>query len=193
MDESRTPGDGGPEGNVEQPEHKWYVVQTYSGFEGRVEQALHERIKRLGAEALFTDILVPREKKTEEKAGPARKFFPGYIFVKMALTTEAWHIVTGTERVAGFVGGGSSPGSVRPVPESEVRRITNQIEEGTARPAPAQRFEEGETVRVTDGPFASFSGTVDEVNHDKSRLRVLVSIFGRATPVELEFSQVEKA
>jgi len=176
-----------------EPEHKWYVVQTYSGYEGRVELTLRERIRQEGAEHLFSEILVPREKKTEEKAGPARKFFPGYIFVKMSLTTEAWHIVTGTARVSGFVGGGKTPGSVRPVPESEVLRITNQIEEGTSRPTPAQRFEEGETVRVTDGPFASFSGTVDEVNLDKSRLRVLVSIFGRATPVDLDFSQVEKA
>lgn len=111
----------------------------------------------------------------------------------MVLNTETWHIVNDTPRVSGFVGGGKDPGSVRPVPEHEVKRITNQIEEGTARPAPKQRFEEGETVRVTDGPFANFNGTVDEVNADKSKLRVLVSIFGRATPVELDFSQVEKA
>lgn len=178
-------------------EHKWYVVHTYSGYENRVEQALAERIKQNNADELFSEILVPRENDAdvarEGRRGPARKFFPGYIFVKMALTTETWHIVNDTPRVSGFVGGGKDPGSVRPVPEHEVKRITNQIEEGTARPAPKQRFEEGETVRVTDGPFANFNGTVDEVNADKAKLRVLVSIFGRATPVELDFSQVEKA
>lgn len=176
---------------------KWYVVHTYSGYENRVELALTERIKQHGAEDLFEEILVPRENdgdaQREGRRGPARKFFPGYIFVKMELNTQTWHIVNDTPRVSGFVGGGKDPGSVRPVPDHEVQRITNQIEEGTASPAPKQRFEEGETVRVTDGPFANFNGTVDEVNVDKNKLRVLVSIFGRATPVELDFSQVEKA
>lgn len=177
-------------------EHKWYVVHTYSGYENRVETALWERVRQNNAEELFSEVLVPREKPAEERSerrGPPRKFFPGYIFVKMALNTQSWHIVNDTPRVSGFVGGGKTPGSVRPVPEHEVRRITNQMEEGTARPTPTQRFDEGETVRVIDGPFASFSGTVDEVNHDKARLRVLVSIFGRATPVELDFAQVEKS
>jgi transcriptional antiterminator NusG len=178
-------------------EHKWYVVHTYSGYENRVEQTLRERIKQNNADELFSEILVPRESEGDTardgRRGPARKFFPGYIFVKMVLNTETWHIVNDTPRVSGFVGGGKDPGSVRPVPEHEVKRITNQIEEGTARPTPKQRFEEGETVRVTDGPFANFNGTVDEVNVDKAKLRVLVSIFGRATPVELDFSQVEKA
>jgi len=178
-------------------EHKWYVVHTYSGYENRVELTLGERIKQNDAEDLFSEILVPREndgdQAREGRRGPARKFFPGYIFVKMELNTKSWHIVNDTPRVSGFVGGGSDPGSVRPVPDSQIRRITNQIEEGTASPVPKQRFEEGETVRVTDGPFANFNGTVDEVNADKNKLRVLVSIFGRATPVELDFSQVEKA
>ncbi len=178
-------------------EHKWYVVHTYSGYENRVEQSLRERIKQFDVEDQFSEILVPRENDGEaprgERRGPARKFFPGYIFVKMELTKDTWHIVNDTPRVSGFVGGGRTPGSVRPVPEREVLRITNQMEEGTARPTPKQRFEEGETVRVTDGPFANFNGTVDEVNVDKGKLRVLVSIFGRATPVELDFTQVEKA
>ena len=176
-------------------EHKWYVVHTYSGYENRVEQTLRERVKQFGLEEKFSDILVPRENDGDakgERRGPARKFFPGYIFVRMVLDTDTWHLVNDTPRVSGFVGGGKDPGSVRPVPDREVARITNQIEEGTVRPAPKQRFEEGETVRVTDGPFANFSGTVDEVNMDKGKLRVLVSIFGRATPVELDFSQVEK-
>ncbi|MGC6419209.1 MAG: transcription termination/antitermination protein NusG [Bradymonadia bacterium] len=174
-------------------DHKWYVVHTYSGYENRVETTLWERVKQNNAEELFSEILVPREKETEgEQRGPARKFFPGYIFVKMALNTESWHIVNNTPRVSGFVGGGKTPGSVRPVPEHEVRRITDQMEEGVEAAAPQQKFEEGETVRVADGPFANFNGTVDEVNVDKGKLRVLVSIFGRATPVELDFSQVEK-
>ncbi len=177
-------------------EHKWYVVHTYSGYENRVEHTLRERIRQFGAESDFSEILVPKETDAErgpDRRGPPRKFFPGYIFVKMNLTTETWHIVSDTPRVSGFVGGGKTPGSVRPVPEREVLRITNQMQEGTSRPAPKQRFDEGETVRVTDGPFANFNGTVDEVNADKGKLRVLVSIFGRATPVELDFSQVEKA
>jgi len=178
-------------------EHKWYVVRTYSGFEARVEAALRERIKQFNAEAAFSEILVPRENVTEIVAGQkrtsARKFYPGYILVKMALDKRTWHIVKDTPRVSEFVGGGSDPSQVPSVPEREVLRVTNQIAEGTSRPAPKQRFEEGETVRVNDGPFANFSGVVDEVNLDKGKLRVLVSIFGRATPVELDFTQVEKA
>ena len=177
-------------------EHKWYVVHTYSGYEGRVEAALWDRIGREGLSDQFSDILVPRENNTDkngEKKGPARKFFPGYIFVKMELNTATWHLVNDTPRVSGFVGGGKTPGSVRPVPDHEVARITNQIEEGTVSTVPTQQFEEGETVRVAEGPFAKFNGTVDEVNMDKGKLRVLVSIFGRATPVELTFAQVEKA
>ena len=175
-------------------DHKWYVVHTYSGYEGRVETTLWDRVRQNGLEEQFSEILVPREKETEgERRGPPRKFFPGYIFVKMELNTQTWHIVNDTPRVSGFGGGGKTPGSVRPVPEHEVARITNQIEEGTASQVQQQRYDEGETVRVTDGPFANFNGTVDEVNMDKGKLRVLVSIFGRATPVELDFSQVERA
>lgn len=178
-------------------EHKWYVVHTYSGFENKVEKALRERIKQFDAEGAFTEILVPRENVTEvvkgERKTSARKFFPGYILVKMELNKRTWHIVKETPKVSGFVGGGNDPASVPSVPEREVLAITNQIAEGSTRPAPKQRFEDGETVRVTDGPFANFSGVVDEVNLDKGKLRVLVSIFGRATPVELDFTQVEKA
>ena len=178
-------------------EHKWYVVHTYSGYENKVEQALRERIVRKGAGEFFTEVLVPRENVTEvvkgERKTSARKFFPGYILVKMELNKSTWHIVKNTPKVTGFVGGGSEPSTVPSVPERDVLRITHQIEEGTTRPAPKQKFEEGETVRVTDGPFANFNGTVDEVNMDKGKLRVLVSIFGRATPVELDFVQVEKA
>ena len=177
-------------------EHKWYVVHTYSGYENRVESTLWERIRQNGLESFFSEVLVPRETPVEgknDRRGPPRKFFPGYVFVKMELNTNTWHLINDTPRVTGFIGGGKEPGSVRPVPEREVLRITDQIAEGTASPTPTERFEEGETVRVTEGPFANFSGTVDEVNVDKARLRVLVSIFGRATPVDLEFSQVEKA
>jgi transcriptional antiterminator NusG len=174
-------------------EHKWYVVHTYSGYEGRVETALWDRVKQNGVEHLFSEVLVPREKEVEgEKRGPARKFFPGYIFVKMEMNTTSWHIVNDTPRVSGFIGGGKTPGSVRPLPDHEVNQLTQQIEEGTVSATPQQRYEEGETVRVTDGPVANFNGTVDEVNADKGKLRVLVSIFGRATPVELDFSQVER-
>ncbi len=176
-------------------DHKWYVVHTYSGYENRVESTLWERIRQNGAEELFSEILVPRESDEAkgDRRGPGRKFFPGYIFVKMQLNKETWHIVKDTPRVSGFIGGGHELGSVRPVPEAEVLRITKQMELGPARPEPRERFEEGETVRVTDGPFANFNGTVAEINQDKAKLRVLVSIFGRSTPVELDFSQVEKA
>lgn len=178
-------------------EHKWYVVHTYSGFEQRVEQTIREQIKQKGMEDLFSEILIPKEKPAEvpkgERRPPARKFFPGYIFVKMALNEDTWHLVSDTPRVSGFVGGGKTPGQVHPISEAEVQRITNQITEGTVRSVPKETFEVGETIRVIDGPFASFNGRVDEVNLDKSKLRVLVSIFGRETPVELDFSQVAKA
>jgi len=178
-------------------DHKWYAIRTYSGFENKVEQALRERIRQFSFEDSFSEILVPRENVTEvvkgERKSTSRKLFPGYILVKMELNKRTWHMVTETPRVAGFVGASDDPASIRPVSEREVMKVTNQMAEGTARPAPKQRFEEGETVRVTDGPFANFSATVDEVDVDKGRLRVLVSIFGRATPVTLDFTQVEKA
>ncbi len=175
-------------------EMKWYVVHTYSGYEAKAKKALEERIKKNGMQSLFGEILIPSESVVEvvqgEKRTSVRKFFPGYILVKMAMSNETWHIVKGTMKVTGFVGGMRNP---PPVPEEEVRRITEQITEGTLRPKPKVEYEKGESVRVTAGPFANFTGVVDEVRPDKSKLRVMVSIFGRATPVELDFYQVEKS
>lgn len=178
-------------------EHKWYIVHTYSGFENRVEQTLWERVKQNGMEEYVSEILIPKQSSGEaakgERRAPARNFLPGYIFVKMALTEDTWHLVNDTPRVSGFLGGGKTPGSVRPVSEAEVLRMTHQMKGTTVVAAPTVHFDLGETVRVIDGPFASFNGTVNEVNLEKARLRVLVSIFGRETPVALDFSQVEKA
>lgn len=171
----------------------WYVVHTYSGYEVKAKQALLERIKNSDIVDRFEDILVPSETVVEMKNGQkrtsSRRFFPGYILVKMDLNEQAWHLVKETPKVTGFVGTGLTPPIV---PEAEVLRITQQIEEGTLRPKPKVLFEKGENVRVTSGPFSTFTGMVDEVNAEKGKLRVMVSIFGRATPIELEFSQVEK-
>lgn len=171
----------------------WYVVHTYSGYEQKAKQALLESIKNAKAEELFEDILIPSEDVVEMKKGvkktSKRQFFPGYILVKMELNEKTWHIVKGTPKITGFVGGSMNPPIV---PEEEVMRITKQIEEGTLKPKPKVQFEKGEDVRVINGPFATFSGVVDEVNGDKGKLRVLVSIFGRSTPIELDFTQVEK-
>jgi transcriptional antiterminator NusG len=175
------------------PDMKWYVVHTYSGYENRAQLGLMERVKREGLEHMFGEILVPTESVVEMKGGSkrttSRKFFPGYIIVQMEMTDETWHLVKDTDKITGFVGGTRRRPS--PVPEREVLRITQQMEEGTTKPKPKQDFQEGETVRVTDGPFMNFTGTVEEVRPDKQKLRVLVSIFGRATPVELDFMQVE--
>lgn len=171
---------------------KWYGVHTYSGFENRVKQNLFERIKNEGVAELFDEILIPSETVVELKKGEkktsSRKFFPGYILVKMELTDETWHIVKETAKVTGFVGG-SAP---FPIPDEEVNKISRRIEEGVEKPRPKVQFEVGETVRVVDGPFLNFSGVVEDVKPDKGKLRVTVTIFGRATPVELEFMQVEK-
>jgi transcriptional antiterminator NusG len=173
---------------------QWYVVHTYSGYEQKAKAALEERIKALGKEDLFGEVLVPAEKVVElvkgRKKTSSRMFFPGYIFVNMDLNDDTWHIVKSTPKVTGFVGDATKP---EPVPESEVREITDQMAEGAARPKPKVLFETGENVKVVDGPFADFNGTVEEVKADKGKLRVLISIFGRATPVELDFVQVEKA
>ncbi len=175
-------------------EMKWYVVHTYSGFEAKAKLALEERIKKSGLQSFFGEILIPSESVVEvvhgEKRTSVRKFFPGYMLVKMVMNNINWHIVKGTMKVTGFVGGMTVP---PPVPEEEVRRITEQITEGTLRPKPKVEYEKGENIRVTTGPFANFTGIVDEVRPDKSKLRVMVSIFGRATPVELDFYQVEKS
>lgn len=172
---------------------KWYGVHTYSGFENKVRLNLLESIKNEGVEDLFEEILIPSETVVELKKGEkktsSRKFFPGYILVKMELTDETWHIVKETAKVTGFVGGNTP----FPIAEEEVLKITRRMEEGAEKPRPKVLFEVGETVRVVDGPFLNFSGVVEDVKPDKGKLRVTVTIFGRATPVELEFMQVEKS
>jgi transcription termination/antitermination protein NusG len=175
------------------PNHKWYIVHAYSNFEKKVAESIREQAKSQGLEDSFSEILVPTEDVVEIRRGrkfnAERKFFPGYVLVKMDLSDEAYHLVKNTPKVTGFLGSGSKP---MPVTEREVARIIGAIEEGVERPKPTIRFDIGETVRVTDGPFQSFSGVVEQVDEDRARLRVTVSIFGRATPVELEYGQVEK-
>ncbi|MCO4759893.1 MAG: transcription termination/antitermination protein NusG [Myxococcales bacterium] len=175
------------------PRKRWYIVHTYTGSENTARVGLEERIRQEGLEEKFGDILIPTETVVEVRNGErkerTRKFFPGYILVNMILEPETWHLVNGTNKVTGFVGGARNP---PPVPASEVRRITDQLDQGDTESKPLMTFEEGSEVRVTDGPFATFSGTIAEVIPDKQKLKVLVSIFGRATPVELGFMQVEK-
>lgn len=171
---------------------KWYVVQAYSGYENKVKLSLEERIRQVGMEASFGEVLVPKE-NVQDKRGAAKKtrartFYPGYIFVQMHLSDESWHLIKDTPKVSGFVGGRKPT----PVPRSEIAVVTQQVQEGAVKPKPRVMFEKGEHVRVTDGAFANFTGTVEEINADKQKVRVLVSIFGRATPVELGFGQVEK-
>jgi transcriptional antiterminator NusG len=171
---------------------RWYGVHTYSGFENKVKLSLQERIKNLGLDDFFGEVLIPSETVVELKKGEkrtsSRKFFPGYILVNMDLNDETWHAVKETSKVTGFVGGNNPVA----IPDEEVLKITRRIEEGAEKPRPKVLFEVGETVRVVDGPFLNFSGVVEDVKPDKAKLRVMVSIFGRATPVELEFMQVEK-
>ena len=171
---------------------KWYGIHTYSGFENKVRLSLLERIKNQGLEEEFSEVLIPSETVVELKKGEkktsTRKFFPGYILVNMELNDETWHVVKETSKVTGFVGGNNPVA----IPDEEVLKITRRIEEGAEKPRPKVLFEVGETVRVIDGPFLNFSGVVEDVKPDKGKLRVMVSIFGRATPVELEFMQVEK-
>jgi transcription termination/antitermination protein NusG len=172
---------------------KWYIVHTYSGFENKVKLNLEERVKALKQENYFGKVLVPTEQVVELKKGQkktsSRKFYPGYIMVQMVLNKETWHTVRNTAKVTGFLGGGSEP---YPVPDSEAERIILQMEEGITKPKPRYSFEEGDEIRVVDGPFSNFQGTVEEVKPDKEKLRVLITIFGRATPVELDFIQVNK-
>ena len=174
---------------------RWYVVHAYSGFEKSVARVLQERIEREHLQDKFGQILVPVEEVVEMKGGQKsiseRKFFPGYVLVEMEMTDESWHLVKNVPKVTGFVGGsGSKP---TPISDKEVQSLMQQIQEGVEKPKPKVLFEVGEAVRVTEGPFTDFHGMVEEVNYDKSKLRVSVLIFGRSTPVELDFGQVEKA
>lgn len=173
---------------------RWYVVHVYSGMEKSVHKALVEGIERAALQTSFGRILVPSEEVVEVKGGQKsiteRRIFPGYVLVEMDLTDETWHLVKNTNRVTGFLGGsGNRP---TPISEKEVEKILSQMEEGVEKPRPKILFEVGEMVRVKEGPFADFNGNVEEVNYEKSKVRVSVTIFGRATPVELDFSQVEK-
>jgi len=174
---------------------RWYVVHVYSGMEKSVHKALLERIERAGLQTQFGRILVPSEEVVEMKGGQKsiteRRIFPGYVLVEMALTDETWHLVKNTNRVTGFLGGSGNRPS--PISEREVEKILSQMEEGVEKPRPKVLFEVGEMVRVKEGPFADFNGNVEDVNYEKSKVRVSVTIFGRATPVELDFGQVEKA
>lgn len=173
--------------------HRWYVIHVYSGFEKKVAQAIRETAIKKGLEDFFSEILVPTEEIVEmrrgKKVNAERKFIPGYVLIKMDLADESWHLVKNTGKVTGFLGGSGKPA---PISEKEAQRILNQVQEGFEHPKPSITFEVGEQVRVCDGPFASFNGMVEEVDEGKSRLKVAVSIFGRATPVELEYTQVEK-
>ena len=172
---------------------KWYVVHTYSGYENKVKASLEEKIKSLHKEDWFGEVIVPTEKVVElvkgERRTSSRKFFPGYIMVNMELGEETWHIVKGIPKVTGFVGGVNPPS----ISDEEVARITQQIAEGKLKPKPKVQLEAGEPVRVIDGPFINFNGVVEEVRPDKGKVRVMVSIFGRSTPLELDFLQVERA
>lgn len=173
----------------------WYVIHAYSNFEGRVRQSLLERIERAGMQDYFDEVIVPTEEVVEMRGGQQRrserKFFPGYVLVHMEMNDDTWHLVMDIPRVLGFIGGtGDKPA---PITDVEAEKILQRVQEGTEKPAPKVMFEPGEVIRVTDGPFVDFNATVEEVDYEKSRLKVEVLIFGRSTPVDLEFSQVEKS
>ena len=177
------------------PDLRWYVVHAYSGMEKAVERNILERITRAGMQAKFGRVLVPMEEVVEIKNGQKktteRKFFPGYVLVEMVMDDDTWHLVKHTNKVTGFVGGAKTRPS--PISESEVMKIVSQMQEGSEKPRHKVEFSVGEYVRIKDGPFTDFNGSVEDVNYDKLKVRVSVTIFGRATPVELEFSQIEKA
>ena len=172
---------------------RWYVVHVYSGFEKKIASAIKEQAEQKGLADHFEEVLVPAEEVVEvrrgQKVNSERKFFPGYVLVKMELTDDAWHLVKNTPKVTGFLGTKTRPS---PITEAEAERIMKQTQEGVEHPRPSVIFQIGEQVRVADGPFTSFNGTVEEVDEEKGRVKVSVSIFGRSTPVELEYSQVEK-
>jgi transcriptional antiterminator NusG len=174
-------------------ELRWYIVHTYSGFENKVKVNLEERVKTLGQEKYFGKILVPTEQVIELRKGQkktsSRKFYPGYILVQMVLNDETWHTVKNTGKVTGFIGGEVKP---TPISDEEAERVIRQMEEGVSKPKPKYSFEEGDEVRVIDGPFNNFQGVVEEMKPDKEKLRVLITVFGRPTPVELDFIQVNK-
>jgi transcription termination/antitermination protein NusG len=173
--------------------HKWYIIHTYSGFEQKVKNAIMERAKAQNLDHLVTEVLVPTEMVEEmvkgERRLSARKFYPGYVLVRMELTDDSWHLVKDTPKVTGFVGSKTEPVAI---PDEDAQKIINQMQEGIAKPKPKIQFEIGDKVQVTDGPFTNFTGVVDEVRADRGRLKVMISVFGRPTPVELEFTQLEK-
>ena len=170
---------------------KWYVIHTYSGFENKVKLSLQERIETAGMQSQFSDILIPEEDIVEliggEKKTSKRKFFPGYVLIRMELNDDTWHIVKSTPKVTGFIGSKDKPA---PIPDGDVEALRTRIEEGTLKPKPKFKYEVGDHVKIIDGPFTNFDGIVDEVKPEKGKLRVIVSIFGRSTPVELDFIQV---
>jgi transcription termination/antitermination protein NusG len=172
---------------------RWYIVHAYSNFENKVAESIKEQAAQKGLSHLFEEVMVPTEEVVElrrgKKVASARRFFPGYVLVKMDMTDQAYHLIKNTPKVTGFLGSDNKP---VPITEAEASRILHQVQEGIERPRPSIQFEVGEQVRVADGPFASFTGLVEEVDEERSRLKVAVSIFGRATPVELEYGQVEK-
>ena len=173
---------------------RWYVVHAYSGFENQVKRSLTERVKLSGLDDMFGDVMVPTEEVVEMRDGQKRKsdrkFFPGYVLVQMEMNDETWHLVKDVPKVMGFIGGSSDKPA--PISDKEAEAILNRVQEGAEKPRPKVLFEAGEVVRITEGPFNDFNGVVEEVDYDKNRLRVEVSIFGRSTPVDLEFGQVEK-
>jgi transcriptional antiterminator NusG len=172
---------------------KWYIVHTYSGFEKKVAESLQERVRAYGLQGKIGEVLIPTEDVVEMRGGrkvvTSKRFFPGYILVEMQMSDEAWHVVKNTPKVTGFVGAGAKP---TPLSKDEVDQILTQVKTAAEKPKPKYMFEKGEQVRINEGPFTSFNGVVDEVNLDKNTLKVMVTIFGRATPVELDFLQVEK-
>ncbi len=175
------------------PHHKWYVIHTYSGFENKVKQSIEQRVASIGLQDAVSQVMIPTETVVELKKGKrreaSRKFFPGYVLVRMDMTDELWYLIRNTPKVTGFVGPGVRP---TPIPEEQVSAILQQVVTGAERPKHKVLFSRGESVRVIDGPFSNFTGVVDEVKPDKGRLKVMVSIFGRPTPVDLEFLQVER-